>query len=141
MFGCLPNVTCMQQSWVISLTHLHNYSLFISREELHHLNFGGILCEIFIQRSYDDQGLMHCVEWSVAYSFLNILEFLVCNQSIRICGTQCQHPRRLDPTMELIKYSLVLHLQHGRHDVKCKPSIRRDARYVNITCKNATACQ
>ena len=33
------------------------------------------------------------------------------------------HPRRLDPTIELITYSFVLYLQHGRHDVKCKPSI------------------
>ena len=33
------------------------------------------------------------------------------------------HPRRLDPTMELITYSFVLYLQHGCHDVKCKPSI------------------
>ena len=33
------------------------------------------------------------------------------------------NPRRLDPTMELITYSFVLYLQHGRHDVKCKPSI------------------
>ena len=33
------------------------------------------------------------------------------------------HPCRLDPTMELIKYSFVLYLQHDRHDVKCKPSI------------------
>ena len=32
-------------------------------------------------------------------------------------------PGRLDPTMELITYSFVLYLQHGRHDVKCKPSI------------------
>ena len=30
------------------------------------------------------------------------------------------YPRRLDPTMELITYSFVLYLQHGRHDVKCK---------------------
>ena len=34
-----------------------------------------------------------------------------------------KHPRQLDPTMELITYSFVLYLQHGRHDVKCKPSI------------------
>ena len=33
------------------------------------------------------------------------------------------HPCRLDPTMQLITYSFVLYLQHGRHDVKCKPSI------------------
>ena len=33
------------------------------------------------------------------------------------------HPHRLDLTLELITYSLVLPLQHGRHDVKCKPSI------------------
>ena len=26
--------------------------------------------------------------------------------------------------MELITYSFVLYLQHGRHDVKCKPSIK-----------------
>ena len=35
------------------------------------------------------------------------------------------HPRRLDPTMELITYSFVLHLQHGRRGVKCIPSIDR----------------
>ena len=34
-----------------------------------------------------------------------------------------RHPRRLDPTMELITYSFVLYLQHGGYDVKCKPSI------------------
>ena len=33
------------------------------------------------------------------------------------------HLCRLDMTMELITYSFVLYLQHGRHDVKCKPSI------------------
>ena len=33
-------------------------------------------------------------------------------------------PGRLDPTMGLITYSFVLYLQHGRHDVKCKPSIK-----------------
>ena len=36
------------------------------------------------------------------------------------------HPRRLDPTMELITYSFVFYLQHGRHDVKCKPSMHRN---------------
>ena len=30
----------------------------------------------------------------------------------------------MDPTMELITYSFVLYLQHGRHYVKCKPSIQ-----------------
>ena len=45
-------------------------------------------------------------------------------QSIsRDVAHNARHPRRLDPTMELIKYSFVLYLQHGRHDVKCKPSI------------------
>ena len=29
-------------------------------------------------------------------------------------------PRQQDPTMELITYSFMLYLQHGRHDVKCK---------------------
>ena len=33
------------------------------------------------------------------------------------------HPRQLDPRMELTTYSIVLYLQHGRHDIKCKPSI------------------
>ena len=46
-------------------------------------------------------------------------------QSIsRDMADNVSHPRRLDPTMELITYSFVLYLQHGRHDVKCKPSIR-----------------
>ena len=33
------------------------------------------------------------------------------------------HSRWLDPTMKLITYSFVLYLQHGRRDVKCKPSV------------------
>ena len=33
------------------------------------------------------------------------------------------HPRWLEPTIELITYSFVFYLQHGRHAVKCKPSI------------------
>ena len=37
------------------------------------------------------------------------------------------HPRRLDPTMELITYSVVLYLQHGRRDVKCKLSMGNGA--------------
>ena len=57
---------------------------------------------------------------------------LECNIFIAILGLQStsrdvtdnvSHPRRLDPTMKLITYSFVLYLQHGRHDVKCKPSI------------------
>ena len=45
-------------------------------------------------------------------------------QSIpRDVAHNASHPRRLDPTVELIKYSFVLYLQHGRHDVKCKPSM------------------
>ena len=49
-------------------------------------------------------------------------------QSIsRDVAHNASHPRRLDPTMELIKYSFVLYLQHGRHDVQCKPSTRRIA--------------
>ena len=46
-------------------------------------------------------------------------------QSISLdVADNASHPRRLDPTMELITYSFVLYLQHGRHDVKCKPSIQ-----------------
>ena len=44
-------------------------------------------------------------------------------QSISRDVADNDNPRRLDPTMELITYSFVLHLQHGRYDVKCKPSI------------------
>ena len=47
-------------------------------------------------------------------------------QSIsRDVADNVSHPRRLDPTMELITYFFVhvLYLQRGRHDVKCKPSI------------------
>ena len=48
-------------------------------------------------------------------------------QSIsRDVAHNASHPRRLDPTMELMKYSFVLYLQYGRHDVKCKPSIALD---------------
>ena len=58
-----------------------------------------------------------------AYYCLKIILFLVCNQSLGMWPDNVSHPRRLDPTMELIPYSFVLYLQHGRHDVKCKPSI------------------
>ena len=45
------------------------------------------------------------------------------------------HPRRLDPTMELITYSFVLYLQHGRRDVKCKPSIPALVRHAfHLAC-------
>ena len=40
---------------------------------------------------------------------------------IRNVADNVSHPRRLDPTMELITYSFVLYLQHDLHDVKCKP--------------------
>ena len=67
--------------------------------------------------------------------FIHSVEYLPNQIEGRILGLQsisrdvahnASHPRRLDPTMELIiKYSFVLYLQHGRHDVKCKPSISR----------------
>ena len=46
------------------------------------------------------------------------------------------HPRQLDPTIELITYSIVLSLQHGRHDVKCKPSKVFDRIPVRKTMKS-----
>ena len=52
------------------------------------------------------------------------LYFILGLQSIsRDAEDNGSHPRRLDPTMELIAYSFVLYLLHGRRDVKCKPSI------------------
>ena len=54
-------------------------------------------------------------------------------QSIsRDVANNVSHPRRLDPTMELITYSFVLYLQHGRHDVIWKSSIAtwRDLRHI-----------
>ena len=54
-------------------------------------------------------------------------------QSIsRDVADNVSHPRRLDPTMELITHSFVLYLQHGRHDVKCKPSIGLKSYYSNL---------
>ena len=47
---------------------------------------------------------------------------LVCNQSQDV-SDNVTHPRQLDPTMELITYSFLLYLQHGCHEVICKPSI------------------
>ena len=52
----------------------------------------------------------------------------------RAVAHNVSHSRRLDPTMELITYSFVLYLCHGRHDVKCKPSIRK---VYCITCRKA----
>ena len=56
--------------------------------------------------------------------------FLVCN-NLSGCGKQC----RLDPTIELIKHSFVLYLQHGRHDVKCKPSIHVHTKALHALLK------
>ena len=60
------------------------------------------------------------------FSSLSVLLCLILGlQSIsRDVADNVSLPRRLDPTMELITYSFVLYLQHGRHDVKCKRSIQ-----------------
>ena len=50
------------------------------------------------------------------------------------------YPRRLDPTMKLITYSFVLYLQHGRHDVKCKPSINAKFQACIIVMGNHAKC-
>ena len=52
-------------------------------------------------------------EWPF-YSFLILWFWFAINSS------GCA--RQLGPTMQLITYSFVLYLLHGRHDVKCKPS-------------------
>ena len=39
------------------------------------------------------------------------------------CGTQCQPPTPAGSDNGTNKLFFVLYLQHGRHDVKCKPSI------------------
>ena len=59
----------------------------------------------------------------------NTLSSILGLQSIsRDAADNVSHPRRLDPTMEVITYSFVLYLQHGRHDVICKPSMGRVVR-------------
>ena len=68
-------------------------------------------------------------EPSFSSLFAFIFENLSLKYSLIILGLQSisgdvadnvSHPHRLDPTMQLITYSFVLYLQHGRHDVKCK---------------------
>ena len=44
-------------------------------------------------------------------------------------GENLNHPRWLNPTMELITYFFVVWLQHGRHCVKCKPSIMKSSHF------------
>ena len=60
------------------------------------------------------------------------VNFQIDSLNFRILGLQSisqdvsdnvSHPRRVDPTIELTAYSFVFYIQHGRHDVKCKPSI------------------
>ena len=81
---------------------------------------------------------MYAMEWNVPCTiFLNHhtcfqptvsmseKNYILGLQSIsRDAENNGSHPRRLDPTVELITYSFVLYLQNGRRDVKCKPSIR-----------------
>ena len=62
------------------------------------------------------------VELGYCFNF-NFSSILSLQSISRDVANNVSHPRRLDPTMELITYSFVLYLQHGRHDVKCKPSI------------------
>ena len=64
-----------------------------------------------------------CLVFYLIYDTV-IVWYILSLQSIsRDVVDNVSHPRRLDPTMELITYSFVFYLQHGRHDVKCKPSI------------------
>ena len=63
-------------------------------------------------------------QFKAQIEFTQFLAFILSLQSISgDVAHNVSHPRRLNPTMELIKYSFVLYLQHGRHDVKCKLSI------------------
>ena len=52
------------------------------------------------------------------------LVFLISFQAISgDVADNVNHSRGLDPTVELITYSFVLYLPHGRHNVQCKPLI------------------
>ena len=69
-------------------------------------------------------GKMKCLMLYPTVYFMTMSSAILGLQSIsRDVAHNASHPRGLDPTMELIKYSFVLYLQHGRHDVKCKPSM------------------
>ena len=43
-----------------------------------------------------------------------------------------QAPTSAESDDELITYSFMLYLQHGRHDVICKPSIRKYFKYNDL---------
>ena len=74
---------------------------------------------------HDEAIVAHCkrfevpnhVDWGCHQPILGLHESISCDAADNV-----SHPRRLDPTMELITYSFVLYLQHGRRDVKCKLS-------------------
>ena len=57
------------------------------------------------------------------FLYTTLIQILGLQSISRDVADNVCHPRRLDPTKELITYSFVLYLQHGRHGVKCKPSI------------------
>ena len=81
---------------------------------------------VFTMQTYKKLiAICHCDLVATDYSryFAKLRPILGLRSISRDVAHNVSHPRRLDPTMELIKYSFVLYLQHGRHDVKCKPSI------------------
>ena len=62
--------------------------------------------------------------WRYIYDVIQLFTPILGLQSIsRDVAVNVSHPRRLDPTVELITYSFVLYLQHSHHDVECKPSM------------------
>ena len=69
-------------------------------------------------------------------NFPKTLHILGLQSISRDAANNVSHPRRLDPKMEFMTYSFVLYLQHGRHDVKCKPSIVVEQEYnKHVTVK------
>ena len=62
-------------------------------------------------------------------AFGSVFAFLGLQSISRDVADSVSHPRRLDPTMVLITYSFVLYLEHGRHNVKCKPSMQEGRLY------------
>ena len=73
--------------------------------------------ELLMKCRHRKKFLLSCKWFRNKYVILNLQSF---SQDV---ADNVSHPRRLDPIMELTTYSFVLYLQHGRHDVKCKPSI------------------
>ena len=90
-----------KNNWYLTTTHYANFDVISGQDKKFKLKY-------LINKALKRKSIKELV-------------FLISLQSISgDVADNVSHPRRLDPTIELITYSFVLYLPHGRHNVKMR---------------------